>query len=227
MIKLVAFDWNGTLFADTQTVVKADNKILRSLGLRPVTVRKFRETFDIPIIKYWKSVGLTDALLRKNLYNLYDLFSVYYEPLADKTRSRAGARQVLKFLKSKKIRVVIFSNHTRSDIHRQLVRLKIDQYISTILARPMNDYSIVHFRSKAQKLYDYVKRHKFKSREVITIGDTEEEVEIDKKFGYHTVAITGGYNTVVRLKKHRPDFLIHNLLELKNIIRRLNGGKIG
>lgn len=32
MIKLVAFDWNGTLFADTDAIVESVNKVLKLLN---------------------------------------------------------------------------------------------------------------------------------------------------------------------------------------------------
>jgi phosphoglycolate phosphatase-like HAD superfamily hydrolase len=85
-----------------------------------------------------------------------------------------------------------------------------------------SDQSHVFGRTKEQKLFGFVKQNKLKPREVVSVGDTEEEIQIGKQYGYHTVAITGGYNTTARLKKQKPDFLIHNMLELKKIVKQLN-----
>jgi phosphoglycolate phosphatase-like HAD superfamily hydrolase len=85
-----------------------------------------------------------------------------------------------------------------------------------------SDDSQIFKRSKEQKLIDYVSRNKIKPKQVISIGDSEEEIEIGKKCGFYSVALTGGWNSTNRLKKHKPDFLIHNLSEVKNIIKRLN-----
>jgi phosphoglycolate phosphatase-like HAD superfamily hydrolase len=222
MIKLVAFDWNGTLFADAQTILNADNIVFKKLGMKPVSIKKFRESFHMPVVNYWKNLGYNDRFINKNKIIIEELFAVIYEPLANKTRSRAGAREVLKFLNSQKIEAIIYSNHTTPNIENQLRRLKLDKLIAKVLARDIGDYSHVHKRGKQQKLEDYVKQRKFKPREIISIGDTEEEIEIGKELGYHTVAITGGYNTTARLKKHHPDFLIHNMLELKKIAAKLN-----
>ena len=60
MIKLIAFDWNGTLIADTQIIVKADNFILKKFSVKAITVQKFRESFHIPVINYWKNIGLSE-----------------------------------------------------------------------------------------------------------------------------------------------------------------------
>ena len=74
----------------------------------------------------------------------------------------------------------------------------------------------------AEKLKEYIRQNNFKHHEIISIGDTSEEIEIAHSLGLYSVAVSGGENTTVRLKKHRPDFLINNMLELKKIIKKLN-----
>lgn len=62
----------------------------------------------------------------------------------------------------------------------------------------------------------------FKSKEVLVVGDTEEEIEIAKQFGCRSVGLTGGNISAARLKAAKPDFLIHNLNQLKSIINNSN-----
>ncbi len=223
MIKLVAFDWNGTLLSDTQTVLNADNYALKTLGYKPVSLLKFRKSYDIPIINYWTNVGMEKSFFKKHMYEVEDLFHSHYEKHALRCRTRGGAREVLNWLYGQKIPSIIYSNHVAQRVEDQLERLKIKKIISKILGRSDLQESLIHSRSKQQKLHDFVKNHKFKPHEVISVGDTQEEIEIGKHLGYHTVAISGGYNSTARLKKHRPDFLIHNMKELITIIKKLNG----
>jgi phosphoglycolate phosphatase-like HAD superfamily hydrolase len=86
----------------------------------------------------------------------------------------------------------------------------------------MSDQTHLLKRSKETKLADFIKKYKFKPREIISVGDTTEEVEIGRNLHLHTVAITGGENTTSRLKKAKPDFIIHNLKDLIPIIKKLN-----
>lgn len=81
----------------------------------------------------------------------------------------------------------------------------------------------MHIKQKDQMLALSVDRRGLNSKEVLVIGDTIEEVEIGKKFGYSTVALTGGYQSTARLKAAKPDYLIHNLRDLKKIIQKING----
>jgi phosphoglycolate phosphatase-like HAD superfamily hydrolase len=218
MIKLVAFDWNGTLLSDTITTLNSSNKIFKLYGIKPISLKAFRETFAIPITdfyKHWTKKEIDFIELSKKYHTIY-------EKAALKTRTRAGTKEVLKFSGKKHITRTIYSNHITPEITKQLMRLNIYEYFDEILARPAGDHSTVYNRSKDQKLFDYVKQKKLKPKEVLTIGDTEEEIEIGKKFGYYTVALTGGWNTEKRLKKHKPDFLIHNMKDLIKVIKKLN-----
>jgi len=222
MIKLVAFDWNGTLLSDTAPTLRAENEALRAVGLKPITILKFRQTFDIPIMTYWKALGLSELVLKRHMQTIEDVFHLNYEKFANQARTRAGAKELLVYLGGHKIQSVIYSNHNIPNIHRQLVRLDIGKFICKILANDIGENKQVMERHKEKRLLEFIRERGFSPRQVISIGDTEEEIQVGKQYGYHTVAITGGYNTTSRLKKQHPDFLIHNLAEVKGIIKKLN-----
>ncbi len=223
MIKLIAFDYNGTLLSDTAIVLKAENIALTSVGLKPITLKHFQETFQIPIIKYWENLNIPESFVKKHFQTIEDTFHLNYEKLVNTSRTRAGSKEVLTWLNTNQIQAVIYSNHPTYRIKEQLVRLKMLEKFNAILGRETtDDFTHMLERGKEKKLAEYIKKHKFKPHEVISIGDTEEEIEVGKKFGFYTVGITGGYNSAKRLKKHQPNFLIHNMLELKNIIKRIS-----
>ena len=74
------------------------------------------------------------------------------------------------------------------------------------MANSKIDGSVHNKKTKGRRLAEFISHKKLKPREIISVGDTEEEIEIGKHHGFHTVAITGGYNTIAKLKKHHPDF---------------------
>ncbi|MBI2355595.1 MAG: HAD family hydrolase [Candidatus Doudnabacteria bacterium] len=221
MIKLAAFDWNGTILADTFAVVRSQSVILRHFGFKPTNVKEFQNTYAMPIRNYWLNMGLSGKFFDKHYKDVQHLFMATYEPLESFCRTRSGSREALSWIHKKKIDTVMFSNHPEPHIHKQLRRLGLSKYFSHVLARQPHDHSLLHFRTKDILLHKYVKSRRYKPNEVICIGDTDEEIEIGKKFRYFTVALTGGYQSTKRLRAAKPDFLIHNLNELKKIITRL------
>lgn len=222
MIKLVAFDWNGTILADTNAVVAGDNAVLKYFGRRKTTLKEVQENFIMPIRDFYIAMNIDPKQLDENPGKMWSLFAKAYEPLEKKCRTRSGTKDILKYLKAKKIKVVIFSNHMVLHINKQLQRLNINGFVDEILARPLDDLSHLHKRSKEKKLHDSVNKFKIKPKEVLVVGDTEEEIDIAKHFGYYSVGLTGGNITTARLKATKPDFLIHNLKDLKKIIQRIS-----
>jgi phosphoglycolate phosphatase-like HAD superfamily hydrolase len=221
MIKLVAFEWNGTLLSDTVCCWEGANKEYAVCGVKPISLLRFRQTFDIPYLETMVANGASREYVRRNSKRISQAFHSFYEPRAANCRTRSGVRGVLDYLHKNKILAMIFSNHTLVGIQAQVKRLGIAHHIDLILAHAKLDGAI-HEKNKGEKLRDYVKGRKLHPDEVLVIGDSEEELEIGKQYGYHTVGITGGYNTTARLKKHHPDFLIHNMKELVGIIKKLN-----
>ncbi|MBI3952775.1 MAG: HAD family hydrolase [Candidatus Doudnabacteria bacterium] len=222
MIKLVAFDWNGTILADTNAVVASDNAVLKHFGFRKTNLQKVQAAFQMPIRNFWTNLGLNGRFFDQHANEIIEVFYKNYEPLEQLCRTRSGAKEILQFLQREGIRTVIFSNHIIPHIQKQLIRLKINKFVDNVLAREIGDNTHTHQKSKNQKLKSFVKSLKLKTKEVLVVGDTEEEIEIAKEFGYYSVGLTGGNISTAKLKATKPDFLIHNLRELKAIINKLN-----
>jgi len=222
MIKLVAFDWNGTIIDDVRFALKGENAVMKHYSRKPMSLTFLRSVFTIPVADYWPKTlkGVPFKIEADNVGNIY--MSIF-EPLEDKTELRQGLKEVLIWLKRNGIKSSIFSNHIIPHINKQLKRFKINNYFDEILARPhKDDRSHMHIKQKDRMLASSVHGRKVKAEEVLVIGDTTEEIEIGQKFGYVTVALTGGYQSTARLKAAKPDFLIHNLKDLKKIIQNLH-----
>lgn len=221
MIKLVAFDWNGTLLADTQTVVDSTSEELSELYGRKIDIKEYRREFVIPVVTFFKNLGISQEDLDKNYGRSSDIFDREYQKRVFKTRTRYGTRKLLAWLKDQSIKSVIFSNHSTYRVIQQTDRLKITHYFEKILAndRVLDAYSI---KGKEKRLIEYLAKIKIKHNEVLVIGDTDEEIIIGRDMGSTTVAITNGHSTTTRLRAVHPNYLINNLEELIGIIKKLN-----
>lgn len=160
MIKLVVFDWNGTIFADTYAILDGINAVLRSLKLKPVSLKTFQQCFDVPVTKTYLGLGIPKKIINSQASRLAHTFHSNYEIRAAKVRSRAFAKPLLKWLAQKKISLIIFSNHIDEPIRKQLRRLKIEQYFSKVLANTELT-SALKGRNKQEKLRSYISQHRF------------------------------------------------------------------
>src|SRR3990167_1630547 len=221
MIKLVAFDWNGTILADMQAVHKADNEVLKSMGAKPVDLKTIHKVIDVPIINYFMNVGVKKETVIKNVELNRKVFYENYEKEAKNARTRSNARAVLKWLQTKKIGCIVFSNNTLESILGHAKRLKISGYFKEILAASLPGLAL-STRTKNVMLQEYLKEKEIQPDEILIVGDTIEEIQIAKSIGSMVCSITHGNCSTKRLKTAKPDYLISDLGQMINIVRKIN-----
>jgi phosphoglycolate phosphatase len=217
MIQLAIFDWNGTILDDLQITIDASNVELAVLGIPPVGTDKYVEMIEIPLINYYKKLGISETVFKKHTIALAKAYHEYYEPLAAKARTRRGTRACLKYLQAKNIQLIILSNHTVEGIYLQLNRLKMTHYFDAVLAN--DEIHGSHLLGKEARLKEYLDSQNYSPDEVVIIGDTIEEIGIGKKFGLKTIAISGGINSVSRLQRGRPDVLASSMAGIVEAIK--------
>jgi phosphoglycolate phosphatase-like HAD superfamily hydrolase len=53
--------------------------------------------------------------------------------------------------------------------------------------------------------------------ESLIVGDTEMDIQCGQNANTKTCAVTHGYRTEESILKHKPDFIVKDLKELKNL----------
>ncbi|MCB1682301.1 MAG: HAD family hydrolase [Alphaproteobacteria bacterium] len=216
--KLAVFDWNGTLIADTTMAWVASNACLEFYGKPPITLKKQRETFDFPVIHYYKRNGcdIDRVLATKEEANA--IFQTRYEELAAQVRTRRGARELLEWLHGQDVSCIILSNYLTHKIEPQLRRLKIAHFFSHVSANNCDGTTILSATNKLERLSHFLVKRGYHPDHAFIIGDSMEEPDIGRKLGILSIGITGGCITEQRLRRARPDHTIHKLLEARDIL---------
>lgn len=217
--KLAIFDWNGTLLADTRMAWVASNECLKFYGRPPISYEQQLETFDFPIIHYYKRNGcdIDEVLRTKDEAN--EIFQTAYNELAVKARTRRGARQLLAWLNDQNIDCIILSNYIVERIEEQLERLKIRQYFSHISANTCNGTSILNATNKLERISDFMIKRGYQPANAFIIGDSKEEPDIGRHMGITSIGITGGCINEKRLRAAKPDHVIGALPETIDILK--------
>ena len=212
MIKLVVFDWNGTLLADAKACLAGVNKELGVFNRSPITLKDYQEHYDVPHWKFFEKFGIKPEQLQSKSFQVAGAFHAEYEPKAAQARTRTGTRFLLGELGARNVTRIVLSNHTIEGIYLHLERLKLTHHFDVVLAN--ENIGGGHFNGKQEKLEAYLEQNKIEPSFVVIIGDTVEEIRIGQNMGLKSIAITGGYNSTKRLKAAKPDVLIHSLHEI-------------
>jgi phosphoglycolate phosphatase len=219
MIKLIFFDWNGTILDDAVANTKASNRVLLLFNIKPITLGQNKGIFDIPITKFYARVGIGKKLFFENQSKIQETYHHFYEKYAEHCGAREGANVLLEWLNSKGIKAVILSNHTIESIERHQKRLKLKKYFDAILAN--DSIMSTGLKDKAERAEDYAREHGFNSKQLLVVGDSPEEAKIARRLGAKSILVSGGWYSERRLKKAKPNYVIGRLDKLIEVMKNI------
>ena len=120
MIKLVAFDWNGTLLSDALACLESVNEVLALFNIKSASIEDFREHFDVPVSKSYLGLGVSEAQLENKAEEVVKTFHAEKLSLLNA------------FLKARKIQETLISGYL-ADIAKQ-------EAINIVRSKPEYDY---------------------------------------------------------------------------------------
>ena len=200
MLKAIIFDFDGVIADTFQLSIGINREVNRF-----ITKKNFRDhhdgnIFEQPVIKF--SEDQTKYWLNR------------YHQLAEARHLFPLGKQIKTF--SRKHKLFIISSSAERSIERYFELGHIDEYFEKILGRETH-------KSKIEKFKMIFGEYKLKPEECIFVTDTLGDLREAKKAGVPTIAVTWGYHGKSRLKKGKPDVIIHDFEDLADAIDKIAG----
>jgi phosphoglycolate phosphatase len=212
MIKLVIFDLDGTLVNAYPAVAQSVNHTLKSLGL---ACRSHDE------IK--RSVGSGDRKLMAHFVGekLADKAMAIYRPhhikalgVKGAVKLLPGAREILKFLKSRGSKLAIASNRPTKFTRIILKVLGVSKFFDVVLCADKTGRP----KPYPDILWAIAKRLNIENEEVLYVGDMTIDVNCARRAGVRMVAVSTGSSSKKELKDLKPWRIISKISQLKEVI---------
>lgn len=208
-IDSLIFDLDGTLIDSKNDIVESVNFTLKQLGLsrkNPEEIISFIGTGVEDLIE--KSIGPGSHLLGRAILIFEDFFK---ENSLAKTKLYPGAKKILEYFKRK--RIYVATNRKKDVALAALENCGISKYFSDVVGS--DDSSCV--KPSGCPLNKILKSNSDKKKSMI-IGDMDLDVLSGKEAGILTCAAAYGIGKKEDILKAKPDYIIENLLELKDIV---------
>lgn len=213
-IKLVIFDFDGTIVDTRKTIIIAKQETMEIMGLNIASDDECAST-----------IGLSAKIGFKKLYpNLsedkLDLCVSTYRKVFDKTKMIVppvlfpNMKEVLDILSEREIVSTIATSRSRSSCNELLNQMKISQYFSYILG--VEDTELL--KPNPESVIKTLKELSFNPEETLVIGDMPIDIEMGKNAKTYTCGVTYGNSKKSNLIAAGADFVIDDIGELTKFL---------
>lgn len=194
MIKHIFFDFNGTLINDVDLCLDLLNKILKGQNKPLVDIKRYKEIFTFPIIKYYEAAGVDFNI--ESFESLATKFIDEYQPKSLECGLYDCVIETLEELKQKNINLYILSASEINNLMAQCRHYDIVKYFTKILG-----IDNIHAGSKIAIAKEYIKESNIDVSTAIFIGDTLHDYEVAMAMGVDARLVSCGHQSIDVLKK--------------------------
>jgi len=192
-MKIILFDFDGTIADSLQENFKIANKLAAKFGIRTAEeseLEKLRGMNAREIIRYFKIPFYKLPFIVKAYY---DHRSLSIPALVD------GLKPVLKILKSRGYILAIVSSNSKERIQAFLDKHAIGEFNSI--------RSEKSFFGKDKAIKKEFIKYNSKPTETVYVGDEARDIEAARKAGVRIISVTWGFNTKKLLAQNKPDYM--------------------
>jgi phosphoglycolate phosphatase len=205
-VKVILWDWNGTLLDDVEACISSMNAMLSSRNMPPLTADRYREVFTFPVIDYYRRIGWD---MQKESWDALamEFISLYLEKLPQ-APLHADAFPVLDYLAGKKFRQVIISAMEQNALIDSVGQKGISHFFERI--EGIGDH---YAFSKADIALKAIQDMNVNPSSAFLIGDTLHDLEVAHLIACDCILVANGHQTKDRLSAMH-DRVITDLKEI-------------
>jgi phosphoglycolate phosphatase len=207
-MKNIIFDWSGVIKDCVLSQLWVVNKIFEQYGVNPISLSEFQENWQQPYMlfyeKYLPKVGIEEE---QRAYR-----EAMSSPDCPKANSFPGIVDLIIELKSKGYFMTVVSSDFPETLMAEVKEYGLENVFNEI-ATDVHD--------KFEAVEALITKNNLKRDDTFFIGDSNHEIEVSKKAGIKSIAVTWGFCNEDKLKSSDPDYLFSELGQLKNLITKL------
>jgi len=203
--KAFIFDWSGTLSDNFHLFCKVCDLMFVELGKIPISAEEVKQNFTLPYMKFWNKYF--PDLSKEVQCVLYEKFIHQVgEPELYK-----NVEEIIDFLHKNNYKIFILSSDPISKLLPEIQKTNFIKSITKIVG---------NIHDKKDLIVSFVEDFDLDKTSTFYVGDTSGDVEAGRFAGVKTVGISWGFQNKNILAAAKPNFLIDDIIEVKEIISR-------
>ncbi len=209
-IEAVVFDLDGTLISSHKNIYMATIKTLELLNINAVINE---DIFNTKIGLHFKDIFEQMGIVVDNIEYFIDVYKKLYFDYISYSFPYPNLSETLETLRQRGILINLLTTKSQEQAELILRHFNIDKYFSEILGRKPG----MEIKPNPDGIFYITDKLNIDPKYLLMVGDTEMDVLCGKNAGAQTCAVTYGYRDEDYLRSLNPDYVIDNLLMLKEI----------
>ncbi len=205
MIKMVAFDFDGTVADTIPMCIEAFKKAVSPYVGHRLTKHEILQTFGL------SEVGMVKAVVKDNWKLALEDFYFYYEEMHNScTKPFSEVCDLIKYLKQKNVIVALITGKGQKSCDISLKKLGMENYFSDIM---VGDETRLN---KAESILKLLKKYSIKNDQFYYVGDAVSDVMACRDVS--VTCLSAAWSDSVELeelKKINPTYIFNNISGLK------------
>lgn len=214
MIKLIIFDFDGTLGDTRQNIVTTMQMTIDELALPKRSDDECASTIGLPLAGCFKTLypDLQDEKLQVCAETYRRIFSQNLQTIKPQTFPHVN--ETLKELKARGLALTIASSRS----HASLVELTHDLGMADYISYLIGADDVKEPKPKAEPVLNTLNAMGFDASETLVVGDMAVDILMGRNAGAMTCGVTWGNGTKKELMGAGADYIINDIEELTRMI---------
>lgn len=204
-MKNIIFDWSGVIKDAFEAHLWVVNRIFKKYGLKELTFDELKKEWEEPYMLFFNKY-LPNLTLEEEKSNYWEGISNKDYP---KSKAFPGIVELIKNLKTNGNYIAMITSDLSESIFSEIKQFGLDNIFDDVITK-------VH--DKTEAVSSLIKKNNFRIDETFIVGDSNNEITAARNLGIKSVAVTWGIATEKRLIEAKPDFLVHNIKDLEQVI---------
>lgn len=216
-MRTLYFDLDGTILDVSQRIYSVYLDMVNVLGGKALAKEVYweakREQLPEEVIAKESQIEDVPKYIRLRQERLESPEYLKYDELIPR------ARESLSELKKNNQLVLVTLRQSKENLYQQLRRFKIEPLFNKVL---VGGGSEERWRFKAEIISS---DSHFEPQASIIIGDSEADILAGKKLEITTIAVLSGIRSKKKLLSIKPDYIIEDISQLKNMLLKVEANK--
>ena len=194
-MKVVFWDWNGTLVNDASVLCDSFNRVLQKRGIQTVSLDRYREISQHPVQLMYEEMGLDFA--RHSFQEIAEEWHRHYCDRALDIQLHHDSLNTLQALQLRGARQMVLSALPKDVLTQSVRSYSVENFFEHVVGIHRNRAD-----TKVAEGVSLLRRLGVKGTDVTIIGDSSHDVEVARELKAHCILVARGAESRSRLEAH-------------------------